>query len=70
MVHPPRPGAQCRHHTPEGLSSSSICASLQHNEQSPQLRPGALFGVGASLFMTGIDYHTMRGIVTIQFSRS
>src|SRR6266849_893413 len=55
MVHPPRPGAQCRHHTPEGLSSSSTCASLQHIEQSPQARPGTVVGIFVSPLMTGTD---------------
>src|SRR5947209_686669 len=55
MVHPPRPGAQCRHHTPEGLSSSSTCASLQHSEQSPQRRSDMLSGILVSLLMTGTD---------------
>src|SRR5262245_25301438 len=55
MVHPPRPGAQCRHHTPEGLSSSSTCASLQHSEQSPQRRSDMLSGIFVSLLMTGTD---------------
>src|SRR6516225_7377853 len=68
MVHPPRPGAQCRHHTPEGLSSSSTCASLQHSEQSPQRRSDMLSGIFASLLMAGTDYHMMHGKVTAQFS--
>jgi hypothetical protein len=55
MVHPPRPGAQCRHHTPEGLSSSSTFASLQHNEQSPQRRSDMLSGIFVSLLMAGTD---------------
>src|SRR5215475_4991939 len=55
MVHPPRPGAQCRHHTPEGLSSSSTCASLQHSEQSPQMRPLASFGAWVSSLMATVD---------------
>src|SRR5262245_8101395 len=55
MVHPPRPGAQCRHHTPEGLSSSSTCASLQHSEQSPQMRPPASFGAWVSSLMATVD---------------
>src|SRR5258707_4591835 len=55
MVHPPRPGAQCRHHTPEGLSSSSTFASLQHSEQSPQRRSDTLSGIFVSLLMTGTD---------------
>src|SRR5215470_9712726 len=54
MVHPPRPGAQCRHQTPAGFWSSSTCASLQHSEQSPQLRPVPTFGACASSLMTGI----------------
>src|SRR5258708_40294222 len=53
MVHPPRPGAQCWHHTPEGLSSSSTFASLQHSEQSPQRRSDTLSGIFASLLMAG-----------------
>jgi hypothetical protein len=40
MVHPPRPGAQCVRHIPTGLLNASIRRSLQHSEQSPQLRPG------------------------------
>src|ERR1700674_3147881 len=54
MVHPPRPGAQWRHQTPCGLSNSSTLISLQHSEQSPQLRPATSFGVCASVFMTGL----------------
>src|SRR2546425_567764 len=66
MVHPPRPGAQCRHHTPEGLSSSSTCASLQHSEQSPQRRSDMLSGIFVSLLMTRLLYHMMHGAVTAQ----
>src|SRR5215470_6282093 len=55
MVHPPRPGAQCRHQTPAGLSSSSTWASLQHSEHAPQLRPGTGAGAFASLLMTDTD---------------
>src|SRR5215471_327313 len=67
MVHPPRPGAQCRHHTPDGLSSSSTCASLQHSEQSPHVRPGRLLGIFVSVLMTATDYHMMHRGVTAQF---
>jgi hypothetical protein len=55
MVQPPRPGAQCRHHTPAGLSSSSTRASLQHNEHWPQVRAGELSGILVSLLMTITD---------------
>src|SRR5262249_13088281 len=64
MVHPPRPGAQCRHHTPEGLSSSSTFASLQHSEQSPQLRPGTGVGIFVSLLIAGTVYHMTHHGVT------
>jgi hypothetical protein len=34
-------GLQCPHHNPGGLPSVAISMTLQHSEQSPQLRPGA-----------------------------
>jgi hypothetical protein len=40
MVQRPLPGSQCGHQDPAGLCSSSMPTSLQHKEQSPQVRPG------------------------------
>src|SRR3954469_4407586 len=37
----PRPGRQCRHHCPAGLSSTGTSKTLQHKVQVPQSRPGA-----------------------------
>ena len=70
MVQPPRPGAQCRHQTPSGFSSSSICGNLQHIEQSPQLRPATIFGVRGSSLMMAIDYQIMGGNATMKLLRS
>src|SRR5262249_61932562 len=50
--------------------SSSTCASLQHSEQSPQLRPVPTFGACASSLMTGIclSYNARRRHDAIRFS--
>ena len=48
-------GAQCRHQTPCGLSNSGTRIILQHIEQSPQLRPGTIFGVWFSPVIREIE---------------